>query len=1191
MGKFVGKRVVPRHAGVWSNRKAYEPLEIVLEESTGDSYISRKDVPAGTALSQEDYWALCQRFSEQMQLFRNAVDQDVAGMHTLTNNTVRDINQSLADTEESITTKLGNTEQAVEERTSEAESKLAQGKTQMEQTAAALNARMDGIVAGSTGEGDVEVADIRTDSSGKNYTTAGDAVRSITAGLPEKFDFTDKNAIRNNDTQTSQVEIINRTAHFTFDYTGTGYVGCFLRLGKHDDLKGKRLMAVYQNTGVSVKGTGLITNSRGSWGSLNGSVVAQSIGRVDLNEENGFFQEILVDFNTEVLDGLLEQKPEDTFYLVFKLENTGAVQAGELYIYAYDPDAISDLFWKYYAGSEKIRQIMAEVIAARTDSRGVEYGSIGERMSIVDSMIVPALPIAQVVAPRDNNKGYLESEDGGFSAVKNPTSAVFVFDYNEYTAMDGIDWGSLHVNLGIRKSFFEGLNSLENVVLQLRLDGLGENKHIGEKTPFYYYINAVGSWSRLVNPMSSAQIQIGLDNVIPITETQIRNVLDDAAGGSLFYIPVVMSCFNKAVIADMGRIQFTMSVADMSRISLDGYIIYADSATSALTANTAGSAAQADEADHAVMADYASGAGSAVMADNFFITTPDDLLNEEGKRYSPGLNTTDIPTAPVVQMTAGGQCVPDWRPTKTTDGIHQTYELIMGLNNTSSQVQNQGYQKNIGNALSMETILRKFIDGYQDFFVVTVEDCEKYPEGTTTGSYSQTYLLATFIIAENKSDSLCSRRPVLTRELGSGKKMYLWKCTVDVEKAQTHLNGMTDGTRRLYWNGIWHTRHCETEETKYWTVYWYWLDYAFTDGSYTDEDMMNFFINKYMYWGSNVNHQLIGKRFKELDEMDGRVDALETDMEALKERVPIPDASGPKIVCWGDSLTAGGGWTTTLAQLAGGTVYNGGTGGENARTIMARQGADVMTINHITIPAACEPVTIAVRATDGGIMTEAGKKVTPLLQGGAHVNPVMIGDVEGTLRWTGSNYADQTGIWTFTRSAPGEEVEIDRPTAIRTNFDRIHNAKDEIMVIFMGQNGGYSGNDDLIDMHRKMIDHFKGKEYVILGLSSGTAAQRTDYETAMKNAFGRRFISLREYLAAPIYDGEGNIVSCYGLADQGLEPGSKEYNGTTYVALEEIAQGIVPHQIITDSVHYTAGTKTVIGTMLYKKMKELGILE
>ncbi len=94
----------------------------------------------------------------------------------------------------------------------------------------------------------------------------------------------------------------------------------------------------------------------------------------------------------------------------------------------------------------------------------------------------------------------------------------------------------------------------------------------------------------------------------------------------------------------------------------------------------------------------------------------------------------------------------------------------------------------------------------------------------------------------------------------------------------------------------------------------------------------------------------------------------------------------------------------------------------------------------------------------------------------------------------------------------------------------------------------------------------------------------------MKAAFGRRFISLREYLAAPIYDGEGHIISCYGLADQGLEPGEKEYNGVTYVALDEIATGTVPHQILSDSVHYTAGTKTVIGKMLYQKMRELNIL-
>lgn len=202
----------------------------------------------------------------------------------------------------------------------------------------------------------------------------------------------------------------------------------------------------------------------------------------------------------------------------------------------------------------------------------------------------------------------------------------------------------------------------------------------------------------------------------------------------------------------------------------------------------------------------------------------------------------------------------------------------------------------------------------------------------------------------------------------------------------------------------------------------------------------------------------------------------------------------------------------------------------------------------------------------------------------------MIGNVEGTLKWTGENHSDMTGEWTFTRCTPGDEIVIDRPTAIRTYFDCIHNSADEIMIIFMGQNGGWQDVESLIDMHRKMIDHFKGKEYLILGLSSGSAEKRSDYETAMKKAFGRRFVSLREYLATPIYDKNGNIVSCYGLADQGLEPGTAEYKGRTYVALEEIAVGTVPHQLLQDDVHYTEGTKKVIGEMLYRKMQELNIL-
>ena len=147
------------------------------------------------------------------------------------------------------------------------------------------------------------------------------------------------------------------------------------------------------------------------------------------------------------------------------------------------------------------------------------------------------------------------------------------------------------------------------------------------------------------------------------------------------------------------------------------------------------------------------------------------------------------------------------------------------------------------------------------------------------------------------------------------------------------------------------------------------------------------------------------------------------------------------------------------------------------------------------------------------------------------------------------------------------------------------------MIIFMGQNGGYSSVDDLINMHKLMIDHFKGKEYIILGLSSGTASSRASYEAAMQEAFGRRFISLREYLSTALYDDDGNIISCYGLDDQDLEmEETHTYNGTEYVTVDEIAAGTVPHQILSDSVHYTSGTKTVIGNLIYKKMVELGIL-
>lgn len=71
MAKYVGKRVVPKLCGTWNDHTKYEMLSVVLDESTGDSYVARKEVPAGTGLNQTDYWAISSRYSQQFQNVSN----------------------------------------------------------------------------------------------------------------------------------------------------------------------------------------------------------------------------------------------------------------------------------------------------------------------------------------------------------------------------------------------------------------------------------------------------------------------------------------------------------------------------------------------------------------------------------------------------------------------------------------------------------------------------------------------------------------------------------------------------------------------------------------------------------------------------------------------------------------------------------------------------------------------------------------------------------------------------------------------------------------------------------------------------------------------------------------------------------------------------------------------------------------
>lgn len=78
--QYIGARYVPLYAGDWDATKNYEPLTIVTD-ANGNSFTSLKDVPAGTALTDRDYWIQTSSFSaavDALQRRMNDAESDIS---------------------------------------------------------------------------------------------------------------------------------------------------------------------------------------------------------------------------------------------------------------------------------------------------------------------------------------------------------------------------------------------------------------------------------------------------------------------------------------------------------------------------------------------------------------------------------------------------------------------------------------------------------------------------------------------------------------------------------------------------------------------------------------------------------------------------------------------------------------------------------------------------------------------------------------------------------------------------------------------------------------------------------------------------------------------------------------------------------------------------------------------------------
>ena len=163
MSEYIGRRIVPVHGGVWDGSKTYEELTIVLYEASGDSYISRRPVPAGTVIGDKNYWMLYSLYSQQ----------------------IADAVKEMQETDAAVRAELSAAESRMENRVTEAEKLTNQNKSELNSRMDGIDKRLDANVSASTdADADyaAEVVDARVGTDETTYQNLGSHLRALGAG-------------------------------------------------------------------------------------------------------------------------------------------------------------------------------------------------------------------------------------------------------------------------------------------------------------------------------------------------------------------------------------------------------------------------------------------------------------------------------------------------------------------------------------------------------------------------------------------------------------------------------------------------------------------------------------------------------------------------------------------------------------------------------------------------------------------------------------------------------------------------------------------------------------------------------------------------------------------------------------------------------------------------------------------------
>ena len=327
-------------------------------------------------------------------------------------------------------------------------------------------------------------------------------------------------------------------------------------------------------------------------------------------------------------------------------------------------------------------------------------------------------------------------------------------------------------------------------------------------------------------------------------------------------------------------------------------------------------------------------------------------------------------------------------------------------------------------------------------------------------------------------------------------------------------------------------------------------------------------------------------------------EAYNKDMDTVSEYLP-------GIVCWGDSLTMGSSGNISYPSVlkiyletffcdiydfrstvenaedfsrlnwddyrVSVPVVNMGAGGEDSYTILGRAGACPFVLTKdITIPADTDPVEVT-------LVSDTGNPVSPLIGGNAGVNTVYIGEVEGTLSLVSGSSRNKDQYF-FTRLEAGEETDAVKGTIVETAAT--YEYTDYIHVVCIGTYGTFKNAAELVEQVKTLLARQTGnsERFIVLGPcavkgSNFSARFMNSIDSAMMQAFGNRYINVRQYLIGD------------GLSDAGIT--------ATKADKKAISAGKIPvsFQVSENSLELNGKAYMLIGKLVYERMESLGYFD